>query len=654
MSEQLDEKTNVEQTSNIEANDFLTKSSTAHQQGGGGLFKATTSSSGSSSKEKAMLTDGASPTEDQNILTQYDVEQVMNMGRNFALKHDLPDPELFARGAALARNPKDYNRLDFLSDEEKEAAYNEIHHPWRIPWKLIQIIFSISLCAATQGADETVINGALLFYPKYMDIGDDDERSRWLQGLVNAAPYLCCAFIASFITDPANKRWGRKKVIFWSCFASSITCFWQGFTNTWYHLFIARCCLGAFGIGPKSATVPVYSSEAAPAPIRGALTMLWQFFTAAGIALGYVFCLAFYYVPERGIGGGLNWRLMLGSAMLPATFALFQIPFIPESPRWLMGKGRFSEAYKSLRSIRNHEISAARDLFYQYVLLQEEEAFDAPTSQRLKELFTVRRNRNATIASFIVTFMQQFCGINVIAYYSSSIFVEADFAEINALGASLGFGAINTVFALPAFFTIDHYGRRFLLLMTFPLMGAFLFLTGFSFWIDKEAHPDGRIGSICLGIYLFTIFYSFGSGVVTFPYTAECFPLYIRTLGTSIMIGNLWFWNFILAITWPSLLDAFKPQGAFGWYAGWNFVGFFLVLWFLPETKSLTLEELDEVFDVPAMVHARYQTVELWHSFQIYILRRKNVIRQPPLHKNHRLAVTNNEWDEKPQVQQFE
>ena len=120
------------------------------------------------------------------------------------------------------------------------------------------------------------------------------------------------------------------------------------------------------------------------------------------------------------------------------------------------------------------------------------------------------------------------------------------------------------------------------------------------------------------------------------------------------MIGNLWFWNFILAITWPSLLEAFKPQGAFSWYAGWNIVGFFLVLWFLPETKSLTLEELDEVFDVPAMTHARYQTVELWHSFQIYILRRKDIVRQPPLHKHHRLAVTNTEWDDKPQTQQIE
>ena len=590
--------------------------------------------------------------ENKNILSQYDQEHVMNMGRMFAKAYDL-DPELFARGAAVAQRPKSFAKMDILSEDEKEALQREIDHPWDIPAKLWQIVLSVSLCAATQGADETVINGANLFYPAYMGIDDDDERSRWLQGLVNGSPYLFCALVGSFITDPLNKRFGRKWVIFWSCFFSCITCFWQGFVDRhWFHLFIARGCLGALGLGPKSATVPVYSSEAAPAAIRGALTMLWQFFTAMGIALGYVFCIAFYYVPEHNIGGGLNWRLMLGSAMLPALLALAQIPFCPESPRWLMGKGRFTEAWTSLRSIRKHDITAARDLFYQYVLLKEEEGMDMPASRRLKELFTVRRNRNATIASFIVTFMQQFCGINVIAYYSSSIFVEADFAEINALGASLGFGVLNTVFALPAFFTIDRFGRRFLLLMTFPLMGVFLFLAGFSFWIPEESQ-DGRVASICLGIYIFTIFYSFGSGVVTFPYTAECFPLYIRTLGTSIAIGNLWFWNFILAITWPSLLDAFQPQGAFGWYAAWNFVGFFLVLWFLPETKSLTLEELDEVFDIPLMDHARYQTREIVDVFKVYVMRR-SIVRQPPFYEKHRLAVTNDAWNEKPAPQHVE
>ncbi|CCH42360.1 putative membrane protein [Wickerhamomyces ciferrii] len=587
-----------------------------------------------------------------NILSQYDEDQVMQMGKNFALKHNLPNPEMFAKGAAIARNPKGYNRMSFLTDEEKQVLHQEVHNPWKIPKKLYQVIFSISLAAATQGADETVISGALLFYPHALGIGEKTDRNRWLEGLVNSAPYLFCAFVATLFTDPANKRFGRKKVIFWSCLASALTCFWQGFVNTWYHLFIARACLGAFGIGPKSATVPVYASETAPAPIRGALAMLWQFFTAFGIALGYVFSIAFYYVPNHGFKSGLNWRIMLGSAMIPAFLALFQIPFIPESPRWLMGKERYLDAFESLKSIRNHEVCAARDCFYQYVLLKEEAGLETPTMVKLREMFTVRRNRNALIAAFIVTFMQQFNGINIIAYYASTIFVEANYSQISALGVCVGYGFINTLFAIPAFFTIDKAGRRFLLLITFPFMSAFLFLTAFSFLIPTD-QKSGRVGAITLGLYLFTCFYSFGSGVVTFPYTSECFPLYIRTLGSSLLVGNLWFWNFVIAITWPSMIDSFTPTGGFCFYAAWNIVGFFLVLWFLPETKGLTLEELDEIFDVPMYKHATYQTREFWHDFQRNFLRR-NIPKQEPLYSHQRMAVTNEFWNDKPENQHIE
>jgi len=110
-------------------------------------------------------------------------------------------------------------------------------------------------------------------------------------------------------------------------------------------------------------------------------------------------------------------------------------------------------------------------------------------------------------------FMQQFCGVNVIAYYSSSIFEESGFSTLSALGASMGFGVINFLFALPAVYTIDTFGRRNLLLTTFPLMSIFLLFTGFSFWITNE---KAKVGCIALGIYLFGIVYSPGEGPVPF------------------------------------------------------------------------------------------------------------------------------------------
>jgi hypothetical protein len=152
-------------------------------------------------------------------------------------------------------------------------------------------------------------------------------------------------------------------------------------------------------------------------------------------------------------------------------------------------------------------------------------------------------------------------------------------------------------------------------------MAACLLLTGFSFYIPQETHKAARVGCIALGIYLFGIVYSPGEGPVPFTYSAEAYPLYVRSYGMSLATATTWFFNFVLSITWPSLLKAFKPQGAFGWYAAWNIIGWVLILLFLPETKGLSLEELDQVFSVPTHVHAAYGIRQIGYFVRKYILR---------------------------------
>lgn len=175
------------------------------------------------------------------------------------------------------------------------------------------------------------------------------------------------------------------------------------------------------------------------------------------------------------------------------------------------------------------------------------------------------------------------------------------------------------------FVAIDTFGRRNLLLTTFPLMSLFLFFTGFSFWIPEDS--KARIGCIALGIYLFGIVYSPGEGPVPFTYSAEAYPLYIRPIGMSLATATTWFFNFVLSVTWPSLLSAFKPQGAFGWYAAWNIIGFFLVLFFVPETKEKTLEELDSVFNVPLRKHAKYGAESFVWFLRRYILFNRSAVK---------------------------
>jgi MFS family permease len=182
----------------------------------------------------------------------------------------------------------------------------------------------------------------------------------------------------------------------------------------------------------------------------------------------------------------------------------------------------------------------------------------------------------------------------------------------------MGWGVINFLFAIPALYTIDTFGRRNLLLTTFPMMSLCLFFTGFSFLIPDTS--TAHIACVALGLYLFGIVYSPGEGPVPFTYSAEAYPLYIRTQGMSLATATTWFFNFVLAITWPSLLQAFTPTGAFCWYAGWNIIGFFGVLFFVPETKSKTLEELDQVFSIPTRIHAAWGLKQFFYFFRRYFL----------------------------------
>ncbi|KAI0683947.1 hypothetical protein BC835DRAFT_1392462 [Cytidiella melzeri] len=565
-------------------------------------------------------------------------KKLMANAARFAREHGLGHLEAeFQKGALVAQDPEAFESLTQLDAADKEVLRRELTHRWHQPFELYYMVILCSMAAAVQGMDESVINGANLFYAPQFGIdpnstGPDAGRNQWLLGLVNSAPYLCCGLISCWLTHPLNNWLGRRGTICLSAFISFATCIWQGATNSWQHLFVARLILG-FGIGPKSTTVPVYAAECAPPAIRGALVMMWQMWTAFGIMIGNVMDLAFYHVPDTHNIKGLNWRLMLGSAGVPALLVMLQVYLCPESPRWLIGRGRYEDAYKSLLRLRNNPIQAARDLYYIHVLLETEKEIE--TGHNLfQELFTVPRNRRAVLASTIVMFMQQFCGVNVIAYYSSNIFSQSGFNNIQALLASFGFGLINWLFAFPAVYTIDTFGRRNLLLTTFPLMSIFLLMTGFSFWIPEG---NGRLAVVALGIYLYAMAYSPGEGPVPFTYSAEAYPLHVRDVGMSLSTSVLWFFNFVVAITFPRLLGAFTPQGAFGWYAGWNVIGFILILLFVPETKALSLEELDQVFSVPTRKHALYQLKALPHNIKKYIFRMK-VAPMAPLYHHERVA----------------
>jgi len=191
--------------------------------------------------------------------------------------------------------------------------------------------------------------------------------------------------------------------------------------------------------------------------------------------------------------------------------------------------------------------------------------------------------------------------------------------------ASFGFGLINFVFAWPAVWTIDTFGRRNLLIFTFPNMCWTLLAAGFSFWVPESS--KAHLGLIAFFIYLFDAFYSPGEGPVPFTYSAEVFPLSHREVGMDWAVATNNFWASVLSLTFPYMLNAFRPQGAFGFYAALNLIALALIFLFLPETKQRSLEELDYVFAVPVRTHAKYQLTQVlpWF-FRRYILWRKDAV----------------------------
>ncbi|CAK7213467.1 hypothetical protein SBRCBS47491_001809 [Sporothrix bragantina] len=505
--------------------------------------------------------------------------------------------DVFFRGALAAQNPAKeiWETLPELSDDDKYWLGREITNKWHLPRHLYYAIALCSLGSAIQGWDNTGANGANLSFPQEFGI----EDNQWLIGMINAAPTLfglCSAWAA----DPLNNWIGRRGAIFVTglfCIGPVLA---QAFTHSWWELLICRLFMG-LGMGIKISVIPIYTAEVSPASIRGGMVTSFQLWVAFGIMIGMCVNLIFYQIGE------LAWRFQLASAFVPAIPVVIFVWWCPESPRWLMKKGRYHDAFRSFCRLRNTEMMAARELYYAHCQFQEEREAFAGTSlqRRIWELFTVPRLRRATVASAWIVISQQFSGINIMSFYSSTIFSAAGYNTRSTLLASFGFGLVMFIFAFPALYTMDTYGRRKLLLLTFPNMAWCLLAAGLTFLMPTD--HSARVPLIAFFIYLFTALYGPGIGPMPSIYFSESFPLSHREIGGAITICINNSVGSALSLTFPSLLARIGPTAAFGFYAGLNVIAFLVIFVLIPETKQRTLEELDYIFGVPTRRHAAYQ-----------------------------------------------
>ncbi|KAK4560641.1 hypothetical protein LTR86_005219 [Recurvomyces mirabilis] len=623
-----------------------------------------------------------------NPLLHLRPDQLDVLIKQFLAQHDLKmHQDVFMKAGKALRDPEAWSSVPGLTSIERHTLQHETATGfWQQPKQLQVTIITLCVAAVVQGWNQTGTNGANLNWPQQFGLNlpgcDPKGPDAWIFAIVNAATYLSASLVGCWLSDPLNEYFfGRRAAICVSAIVILASIIGGACARTWQELLACRILLG-IGMGCKASVVPVFAAEVAPAHIRGSLVMNWQLFDAFGILLGFSANLAVSQV------GRTAWRWQIASSVLPVIVLLSLIYVCPESPRFEIKRGRYHTAYQNLILLRFHPILAAKELLYIHFQSQVESRFIGPRKhtvvgpdqpqgteekalerhrrramwrrppasvnywEKLYYLFTVKRNRRALVAAVVCMVSQQLCGTNVLQFFSSTFYCDAHAQDqsgnivsnqsyLQPLWLSWGIGLSNFLFAFPAYYFIDRRGRRWLLLVTIPLMAITMLAAGLSFLIPATEAAHTPI--IAFWTFLFMVFYSVGMGPVPFTLSAEVFPLESRVVGMSFAVFTNLFGAGLLALFVPALTNAVGHPGLLGIFAGLNVVAFVLVFFFVRETAgaavgghdfgtmvSVSLEELNYIFGVSTRKHAIYQwrTVLPW-AWRYYIIRDKTCQDQP-------------------------
>lgn len=341
----------------------------------------------------------------------------------------------------------------------------------------------------------------------------------------------------------------------------------------WWSLLLFRF-IGGLGIGASSVLGPVYIAELAPAQWRGRLVGMFQ----VNIVLGILFAYFSNYVIGSQHLGVAEWRWELGVSAIPAILFLIMLFFIPRSPRWLVARGFVDEARAVLK------LTSAVDPEQE---LQEIVAsLGAEAEQQKERLFTRKYIRPIFLAVTIGMF-NQLSGINAILYYLNDIFAKAGFSNVSGHIQAVIVGGTNLVFTLVAMAVIDRFGRKPLLLI--GAIGTALCLFGVASIFFLHAHE----GMLIWLLMAYIGFFAFSQGSVIWVYISEIFPTAVRARGQSLGSSSHWVMNAIISGTFPVVAQA-SGGLPFAIFGVMMIVQFFVVLSLYPETKGVSLEELQK------------------------------------------------------------
>ncbi|KAK3181668.1 fructose symporter [Lecanicillium sp. MT-2017a] len=461
-------------------------------------------------------------------------------------------------------------------------------NPKHFTWILVAFA---SMGGLLSGLDQSLISGANLYLPG--DLGLSERQN----SLVNSGMPLG-AVGGALILSPTNEYFGRKWAIIISIILYTIGAALEAGAINFGMMVAGRVILG-MGVGLEGGTVPVYVAETVERRIRGNLVSLYQFNIALGEVLGYAVAAIFIKVPG-------NWRYILGSSLVFSTIMFFGMLFLPESPRYLMHKGRILEAYKVWKRIRGIADAESRDEYY--VMASSVRQEDTIVSEGAKnnrypwmDFFTVPRARRALVYANIMILLGQLTGVNAIMYYMSVLMHTIGFDKEQSNYMSLVGGGSLLLGTIPAIFLMETCGRRFWAIMMLPGFFIGLVLIGAAYQIDPTTHLQGAEGVYLTGLIIYMGF--FGSyACLTWVVPSEVYPTYLRSYGMTTSDALLFLAAFVMTYNFSAMKDAISPTGlTLGFYGGIAVVGEIYQIFFMPETKNKTLEEIDLVFSRPTM-----------------------------------------------------
>ena len=468
-------------------------------------------------------------------------------------------------------------------------------------------IWMISVVAALGGLlfgwDWVVIGGAKPFFEPHFNL--PEIASQWsghwlaralgltteatLSGWANSCALLGC-LAGSLLAGGLSDQFGRKKLLIFSAFLFALSSVLTGWAGT-FNQFVAWRMVGGVAIGMASNLSPLYIAEVAPAQLRGRLVTLNQLTIVFGILAAQLLNLLIAQpVPEKATAqfiaqswnGQYGWSWMFTLVAAPSLLFFVSSFFVPESPRWLVKNGQNALGRRVLARIGGEAYADRETAEIQATIAAEEVAH-----VRFADLLAPRMVKILLIGCALAV-LQQWSGINVLFNYASNIFNDAGFGVNTVLWFIVITGVVNAAFTFVALATVDHWGRRSLMLFGCAGIALSHLLIGLAYLLKLKGLAVLIFSLAAIGCYGMSL------APVTWVLISEIFPNRIRGAAISVAVSALWIACFILTYTFPILERGIGTGNTFWTYSGICVVGVAFIWFMVPETKGKTLEQIEK------------------------------------------------------------